>query len=132
MIFDYIGGMPRSDRGVTSSLHGILEREVHLRWVEIVNVRVAATTAPSTLEGLFGDIRRNITSGAEGVVRLVIYRGSLVDSDWAIHIHRETAEGPMGRTALGLELADVVRPVGLVDHSIWIEAEGSEVDERTS
>jgi len=103
-----------------------------LRWVEIINVRVAATTAPSILEGLFGDIRRNITSGNEGVLRLIIYRGSLLDSDWAIHIHRETNESPMGRTALGIELADEVRHMGLVDHSIWIEAEEREADERTS
>jgi len=95
-----------------------------LRWVEIINVRVAATTAPSILEGLFGDIRRNVAADTEDVVRLVIYRGSLVDSDWAIHIHRETNESPIGRTALGIELADEVRHMGLVDHSIWIEAEG--------
>ena len=98
-----------------------------MRWVEIINVRTAATAAPSTVECLFRDIWHNVTSGTDETVRMVIYRGRFVESDWAIHLHRETDRRPTGRTGLGIKLADSIRPLALVDHSIWIEEAWPEV-----
>ncbi|BBO81056.1 hypothetical protein DSCO28_16220 [Desulfosarcina ovata subsp. sediminis] len=95
-----------------------------MQWVEIINARIGATTAPFMLERLFQDIHHSVTAGNEGPVRLVIYRGRFVDGDWSIHLYRETNQLPSGRTALGIKLAEILRPMALVDHSIWIEAEG--------
>lgn len=90
-------------------------------WIEIINVRVAAATAPSDLMRLFSDIRNNLSATREQAAKVVIFRSGSVESDWAIHIHWETEESPAGRTALGIELADTFRPMSLVDHTIWIE-----------
>lgn len=94
-----------------------------MQWVEIINIRAAATIEPSALERLFRDIRNNVAAIKGKGARVVIYRGGSVDSDWAIHIHRQTDERPAGRTALGIELADTLRPMSLVDHTIWIEVD---------
>ena len=95
-----------------------------MRWVEIVNGRLAVSTDPLEWERLFCDIRNNVTQAKGDGVRIMVYRGGLVDSDWAIHLHRTTTDGrPPGRTGLGIKLADLIRPMALVDHSIWIEEE---------
>lgn len=94
-----------------------------MRWIEVINARIAVNTEPLELESLFRDIRNNVTADTEERVRMVIYRCRFVDSDWAIHLHRETDDRTPGRTGLGMELADIMRPMALVDHSIWIEEE---------
>ena len=75
---------------------------------------------------LFQEIRHSITAGNADLVRVVIYRGRFVDGDWSIHLHRETDQPPSGRTGLGIELADILRPMALVDHTVWIEEEGQD------
>ncbi len=92
-----------------------------MRWIEIINVRVAAATAPSELARLFSDIRNNLSATRAQAAKVVIFRSGSVESDWAIHIHWETEEAPVGRTALGSELADTFRSMSLVDHTSWIE-----------
>ena len=92
-----------------------------MRWIEIINARIGATTAPSMLERLFQDIRDIIPVNDRTPVRTVIYRGRFVDGDWSIHLHRETDRPPRGKTMLGIQLADILSPMALVDHSIWVE-----------
>lgn len=95
-----------------------------MRWVEIINARIGAPQEPSRLAHLFQEIRHSVTAGTGDRVRVVIYRGRFIDGDWSIHLHHETDQPPCGRTGLGIELADILRPMALVDHSLWIEAEG--------
>jgi len=94
-----------------------------LRWIELINARMAANTDSQELERAFSDIRNSVMEGAEQDTRMVIYRGRFIDIDWSIHLHRESHDLPSGRTRLGMELADMIRPMALVDHSIWIEEE---------
>lgn len=97
------------------------EKEVTLRWVEIINGRLDTSAEPLELECLFRDIRNNVLEATGEGIRIMIYRGGVVESDWAIHLHRETDDRPPRRTGLGIKLADLIRPMALVDHSIWIE-----------
>jgi hypothetical protein len=92
-----------------------------MRWVEIISARLAGSGERPHLDRLADDIRARAESGTEKGVRLEIYRNRLVENDWSIHLYRESEETPAGRTELGITLADIVRPVALVDHSIWIE-----------
>lgn len=95
-----------------------------MKWVEIINSRLVAPSDPLGLERLFHDIRESVARGSEEGVRMVIYKSRFVDSDWAIHLHRESDNSPLGRTGLGIKLAELIRPMGLVDYSIWIEEDG--------
>ena len=92
-----------------------------MEWVEIINARIAANANPWEMERLFLDIRNNVAADRKEAVRMKIYRSGNVDSDWSIHLHRETGERAPGRTGLGIKLADIIRPMALVDHSIWVE-----------
>ena len=92
-----------------------------MHWVEIIGVRIASSTDAAKVERLFRDIRKNVAAGTDGLMRVVIYRDNLLESDWAVHLYRETDAPPPGRTWLGTKLADEVRRIALVDHSIWIE-----------
>lgn len=93
----------------------------HLKWIEIINARLAFPSDTAEAERLIADIRNSLMADEDKNVKLMIYRGLFVDSDWAIHLHRETPGKPSGRTGLGIRLAETIRSVALVDHSIWIE-----------
>ena len=84
---------------------------------------MAANTESLELGNLFREIRNNVAKDTEERVRMVIYKGSFDYSDWAIHLYRESGDSPPGKTGLGMELVDIIRPMALVDHSIWIEEE---------
>lgn len=89
-------------------------------WVEIINARISASTTPAEAQRFFRGIRRNLTVVNEEV-RAVIHRGEWVEGDWAIHLYHEK-EGPAPRrTWLGIKLAEEIRRIALVDHSVWIE-----------
>jgi len=87
----------------------------------MITVRLAASTDCAEAQRLFSDIRKNIDADEDKRVHVVIYRGSMLESDWAIHLHHDTVGCPSGRTWLGITLADEIRRIALVDHSIWIE-----------
>lgn len=94
-----------------------------MRWIEIINARMAVDTDFKELERVFKEVRNGVMEGAEKNTRMVVYRCRFVETDWVIHLHRESHEPPDGRTGLGKELANMIRPMGLVDHSIWVEKE---------
>ncbi len=117
--FDMRSGV--QDFGIMDIIILRWEKEVTLRWVEIINVRLNSSAEHRKLEHLFRDIRNNISETTDEGLRIVFYKGGVVDSDWAIHLNRETDDRPSGRTELGIKLAYLIRPLAMVDHSIWVE-----------
>jgi len=92
-----------------------------MRWVEIISARLAVSTPPADAKQLFRDIRKHVADETRERIRVAIYRDCLLESDWAIHLHRDAGESPPGRTRVGLKLADDLRRMALVDHSVWLE-----------
>lgn len=94
-----------------------------MQWVETINIRGGASANPSELESIFRDLKGCLVVGEGRDVKLAVYRGRFLNSDWAIHLQWETEKPPSGRTALGMELAELIRPLALVDHSVWVECD---------
>ena len=95
-----------------------------MRWVEIINARFASLADTSEAGNLIADIRSSLKADECKSLKMVVLRGLFVDSDMAIHLHWETRLPPSGRTGIGIKLAEIIKPMALLDHSIWIEDHG--------
>jgi hypothetical protein len=92
-----------------------------LRWIEIINARGISTKTALELERVVADIRQSVPTDKEAFVRVEIYRGAFIQNDWAIHLCWETVHAPQRRSGLGMEMSELLRPLALVDHSMWIQ-----------
>ncbi|WP_024334772.1 hypothetical protein [Desulfotignum balticum] len=99
--------------------------------VEIINARMNEVSNPRNLIRLFNQIRAHVAIRAGQRVQLVFFRNCLVENDWSIHLHWETQVKLSGRTELGIKLAEIVRPLALVDHSIWTEEWINDLEDPT-
>jgi len=99
----------------SSNAH-ILEEHT-MQWMEIIKLRSAGND-PGRLNDVLLSIRELTESGME----IRIYRHAALESDLSMHLYWDT-EGP-GRSGsgLGLQLAKALEEFGLVDHSVWMEA----------
>lgn len=93
-----------------------------MQWIEVINARMTETSRHRELKNLFTDIRAQVNAGMKHQVRLVIYRNGLVENDWSIHLSWATDRRPTGKSELGIKLAELLRPLALVDHTIWVES----------
>ena len=55
--------------------------------------------------------------------RVRIYVNTQVETDWAIHLHHDSAHGAPGGNEFTLRLKDMLKEYGIVNHGIWMEEE---------
>lgn len=102
-----------------------------MQWVEVINARMAETSEHRELKHLFREIRAQVNTSINDQLQLIIYRNGLVENDWSIHLCWTTDQKPTGKSELGIKLAELLRPLALVDHAIWIESRKN-VNSRTA
>ena len=87
-----------------------------MRWIEIIQVR---TVGESALDALAELLCHSLED--EGL-EVTVYRHATVPTDLAVHLAHETGgDGAPDRT-LGERLAATLGELGLVSHSLWVEA----------
>ncbi len=84
--------------------------------LEIIQLRLSGRHRA----GLIEDIRRSATGARQLSVRL--YFNATVPTDLSVHIQSEGDVGDKQLTDFGVRLAAELRAVGMVQHSMWIEA----------
>jgi hypothetical protein len=87
-----------------------------VRTLEIIHLRQTG----EDLQGLLELVRKSMDLEPDPI-EVRIYRHTKLETDLAIHLHRETLGGADGASSLGLRLAWVLREHGMVEHSHWIE-----------
>ena len=88
-----------------------------MKWTEVVQLRAAdshLTILESRLKELIHTIGNK--SRRQGVM---IYRRSLINTDYSIHILHDSSKVESQGSHLGLQLAAALKEYGLVNHSIW-------------
>lgn len=93
-----------------------------MHWVEIINARMADISACRELQHMFLDLQEQLDGEMHYQVRLVVYRNDLVENDLSMHLHWTTAHRPTGKSELGIKLAELLRTLALVDHTVWVES----------
>ncbi len=96
-----------------------------MKTLEIIHLRLAGES-PQTLVNA---IRKSACSQPDPIgVR--IYRHTRLDTDLAVHLHRDGAGRNDCPSDVGIRLASLLREFGMVEHSVWVE-ETEPVEERS-
>lgn len=95
-----------------------------MRWMEIITLRSIETSAGSGVAALLRQILLPSSSSAQRPVDVKIYHLAELNTDFSIHIHWDGNAGSQVKSPLGLRLANNLKYIGLINHSIWIENGG--------
>jgi hypothetical protein len=94
-----------------------------MKWVEIIALR-----SPSKINGQFIDeLLKGVdesdspTDTPKHLVEIIIYHHSVVETDMSIHIFWDSEKGNQAKSPLGLRFSSALKPLGLLNHSVWIE-----------
>jgi hypothetical protein len=84
--------------------------------------------SPSKINGQFIDeLLKGVgesdspTDTLKHLLEIKTYYHSLVETDLSIHIFWESEKENQDKTPLGLKLSSALKPLGLLNHSVWIE-----------
>jgi hypothetical protein len=89
-----------------------------MRTLEIIHLRMAGNS-PETLV----DLIRRSAGPQPDLVDVRIYHHAKLDTDLVVHLHRAETQ-PSDRTCeCGERLASMLRAYGMVEHSVWVEAD---------
>jgi hypothetical protein len=98
-------------------------REVHgepkMKYLEIIKLRSARKNS-----GLLEELLRSIDKfGQRGLVEMKTFHHAALETDLSAHLLWDLKQPERNGSELGLLLAQALKEVGLVDHSLWIEGE---------
>ena len=104
-----------------------------MKWIEIITLR-----SPSKINGQFiGELLNGVGESDEAtdtpmhLVEIKIYHHSVVETDLSIHIYWVSELGAPGKSPLGLRLSSVLKPLGLLNYSVWVEKSAREFVDRS-
>ncbi len=105
-----------------------------MKWVEIITLR-----SPSKINDQFIDeILKGVgesdspTNTPKHLVEIRIYHHSGLETDLSIHIFWESELGSQNqnKSPLGLGVCFALKPLGLLNHSVWVETAAREIVAR--
>jgi len=104
-----------------------------MKWIEIITLR-----SPSRINGEFIDALLNgagrseeATDAPSDLVEIRTYHHSVVETDLSIHIYWESEKECQDKSPLGLRLSSVLKPLGLLNYSVWVEIDAREFVARS-
>ena len=101
-----------------------------MKWVEVITLRSLAKGNPELVDQLLRQVVKSKGPGHPAEIR--IYHHSTVETDLSIHIYWETKPQHHPESPLGQQLSYALKDLGLLNHSVWIEAPtpGSEITNK--
>jgi hypothetical protein len=101
------------------------------KWIATQCVEIITLRSPSKINAQFIDeLLKGVsecdssTDTPKHLVEIRVYHHSVVETDLSIHIYWKSELGIQDRSPLGLRFSSVLKPLGFVNHSVWVEAAG--------
>jgi hypothetical protein len=91
-----------------------------MKWVEIIALRSLSNINTRFLNELIREECKSDTTKHPAEIR--IYHHSVVETDLSIHIYWKSEPGSQCKSPLGLKLSYALKDLGLLNHSVWVEA----------
>jgi hypothetical protein len=100
-----------------------IQRGIAMKWVEIISLRSPTNIdIPFVDELLKGISESDSSTDTPGhLVEIRVYHHSIVETDLSIHIYWESEKESQRKSSLGLRFSSALKPLGLLNHSVWIE-----------
>jgi hypothetical protein len=95
-----------------------------MKWVEIITLRSPGNIETRFVDELLKGVseRDSPTDTPTQLVEIKIYHHSVVETDLSIHIYWKSKPGSQNKSPLGLRFSSALKPLGLLNHSVWVEA----------
>ncbi len=99
-----------------------------MKWVEIISLRCAGNIETRFIDELLKGVSESDspTDTPTQLVEIKIYRHSVVETDLSIHIYWKSEPGSQNRSPLGLRISSALKPLALLNHSVWVETDARE------
>ena len=96
-----------------------------MKWLEIIELR----TADSNRLLLEEQLKKLITEVSKEAKRrkILVYHRVQINTDFSIHLFHESDNMDSSVSPLGLQIASNLKSYGLVNHSVWVQMNGSKV-----
>ncbi len=91
-----------------------------MKWIEVITLRSLVKANRQMVDELLGQVFKQKESGLVASIR--VYHHPTVETDLSIHIHWETGAQHPSESPLGQQLSYALKGLGLLHHSIWVEA----------
>lgn len=92
-----------------------------MKWIEVIKLRSPGINEELPDKNLLVKLAQVNCAG--GPREIQIYRHVTVESDMAVHLIWETGSPESGGSAGGMQIAEFLKPFGLVNHSVWVQEE---------
>jgi hypothetical protein len=94
-----------------------------MKWVEIITLRSPGSINRELVDELLKGVGKSdgVTDTPRHLVEIKTYDHSEVGTDLSIHIFWESEPGSQDKSPLGLRFSFALKPLGLLNHSVWIE-----------
>ena len=94
-----------------------------MKWVEIISLRCPTNIDTPFVDELLKGISESdsATDTPEHLAEIKVYHHSMVETDLSIHIYWESEMESQRKSSLGLRFCSALKPLGLLNHSVWTE-----------
>jgi hypothetical protein len=99
-----------------------------MKWIEIITLRSPGDIDRELVDELLKGVdESDVASDTPNhLVEIKIYHHSVVETDLSIHIYWDSEIGSQHKSPLGLSLSFALKPLGLLNHSVWVETAARE------
>ena len=99
-----------------------------MKWDEIISLRCPGNTDTRFVDWLLKGVSESDspTDTPTQLVEIKIYRHSVIETDLSIHIYWKSEPGSQDKSPLGLRISSALGPLGLLNHSVWVETAARE------
>ncbi len=90
-----------------------------MKWLEIIELR-AADGNREQLDLMLNNLIKEAAKEGRNH-ETVVYKHTVINNDFSIHLNHDTMEVESGGSQLGLSILTNLKEYGLVNHSVWIK-----------
>ena len=96
--------------------------------IEMIIVRLNSISDADVVQRIFIEMAEAFRQPAYQLRSVRLCKSEQVENDWAIYLHHPAKKGD-GKPGLAVSLAEMLRSVGLVHHTVWRSCDAGDIGE---
>lgn len=103
-----------------------------MNWIEIITLRSPGNIKRELVDEIMKSLSEldEVTDTIARLIEIKIYLHAVVESDLSIHIYWKSAQASQQKSSIGVSVASMLKPLGLLNHSVWVEASARKIERR--
>ncbi len=97
-----------------------------MKCVEIITLRSRGNINRQSVDELLKGVSESDSDMLNHLIEIKVFRHSVVETDLSIHIYWESEQGSQDKSPLGLRFSSALKPLGLLNYSVWVETAARE------